>query len=95
MFNTHRFSVPTRMLEAKHVGPLEPFNEFYERLIARGKSVKQVTYALAGKLACIAYHVLKDGVYKGILKKRLRVPKGEEVDVKDFDVGDALNSLSP
>ncbi|BAB65867.1 transposase for insertion sequence element [Sulfurisphaera tokodaii str. 7] len=82
-------------LAARSARWLEPFNEFYERLIARGKSVRQATCALAGKLACIVYHVLKDGVYKGIVKKRLRIPKGGEVNVKDFDVGDALDSLSP
>lgn len=74
---------------------LEPFNGYYERLIARGKSVKQATCALAGKLASICYHVIKDGVYKGVVKKSFRVPRGKEVNVKDFDVGDALDSLSP
>lgn len=74
---------------------LEPFNGYYERLIARGKSATQATCALAGKLASICYHVIKDGVYKGIVKKSFRVPRGKEVNVKDFDVGDALDSLSP
>ncbi len=35
---------------------LGPFNEYYERLVARGKSVKQAICALAGKLASICYH---------------------------------------
>ena len=43
----------------------------------------------------VACHVLKDDVYKGIVKKSFRLPRGGEVDVKDFDVGDALDSLSP
>ncbi|WP_016731513.1 hypothetical protein [Saccharolobus islandicus] len=37
----------------------------------------------------------KVGVYKGVVKKSFRVPRGKEVNVKDFDVGDALDSLSP
>ncbi|MEM0173583.1 MAG: IS110 family transposase, partial [Sulfolobaceae archaeon] len=82
-------------LVARVAKGLEPFNEFYKRLIARGKSVRQATCALAGKLACICYHVLKDGVYKGVVKKSFRMPKGKEVNVKDFDVGEALDSLSP
>ncbi|QXJ32625.1 hypothetical protein J5U21_02276 [Saccharolobus shibatae] len=53
-------------LAARSARWLEPFNEFYERLIARGKSVRQATCVLAGKFAFIAYHVLKDGVYKGV-----------------------------
>jgi|GEM_PF-2266744 len=39
------------------------------------------------------YHVIKDGVYK--VRKSFRVPRGKEVNVKDFDVGDTLDSLSP
>ncbi|BDB99789.1 hypothetical protein SACC_28060 [Saccharolobus caldissimus] len=74
---------------------LEPFNGYYERLITRGKSATKATCALAGKLASICYHVIKDGVYKGVVKKSFRVPRGKEVNVKDFDVGDALDSLSP
>ena len=53
---------------------LEPFNGYYERLIARGKSATQATCALAGKLASICYHVIKDGVYK--VKKSFRIPRG-------------------
>ena len=71
---------------------LEPFNGYYERLIARGKSSTKATCALAGKLASICHHVIKDGVYK--VKKSFRSPRGKEVNVKDFDVGDALDSLS-
>jgi len=82
-------------LVAKVARGLEPFKGYYERLIARGKSVTQATCALAGKLASICYHVIKDGVYKGVVKKSFRIPRGKEVNVKDFDVGDALDSLSP
>ena len=39
------------------------------------------------------YPVIKDGVYK--VRKSFRVPRGREVNVKDFDVGDTLDSLSP
>jgi len=53
---------------------LEPFNGYYERLIARGKSATKATCALAGKLASICYHVIKDGVYK--VKKSFRIPRG-------------------
>ncbi len=34
----------------------EPFNEYYERLVSRGKSAIKATCALAGKLASICYH---------------------------------------
>ena len=81
-------------LVAKVARGLEPFKGYYERLIARGKSVTQATCALAGKLASICYHVIKDGVYKGVVKKSFRIPRGKEVNAKDFDVGDALDSLS-
>ena len=81
-------------LVARVARGLEPFKGYYERLIARGKSVTQATCALAGKLASICYHVIKDGVYKGVVKKSFRIPRGKEVNVKDFDVGDALDSLS-
>jgi hypothetical protein len=74
---------------------LEPFNGYYERLNARVKSATKATCALAGKLASICYHVIKDGVYKGVVKKSFRIPRGKEVDVKDFDVEDALDSLFP
>ena len=80
---------------AKVARGLEPFKGYYERLIARGKSATKATCALAGKLASICYHVIKDGVYKGVAKKSFRIPRGKEVNVKDFDVGDALDSLSP
>ena len=46
---------------------LEPFNEFYEGLVARGKSATKATRALGGKLACICCHVIKGGVHKGVL----------------------------
>ena len=62
-------------------------------LLLGGKSATQATCALAGKFAGICYHVIKDGVYK--VKKSFRSPRGKEVNVKDFDVGDALDSLSP
>jgi transposase len=82
-------------LVAKVARGLEPFKGYYERLITRGKSVTQATCALAGKLASICYHVIRDGVYKGVVKKSFRIPRGKEVNAKDFDVGDALDSLSP
>ncbi len=72
----------------------EPFNEYYERLVSRGKSAIKATCALAGKLASICYHVIKDGVYKGVVKKRFRVPRGKDVNVQDVDVGGVLDSLS-
>ncbi|WP_409349273.1 IS110 family RNA-guided transposase [Saccharolobus islandicus] len=72
----------------------EPFNEYYERLVSRGKSAIKATCALAGKLAGICYHVIKDGVYKGVVKKRFRVPRGKDVNVQDVDVGGVLDSLS-
>jgi len=56
-------------LVARVARNLEPFNGYYERLIARGKSATKATCALAGKLAGICYHVIKDGVYKGVVKK--------------------------
>ncbi|WP_409348515.1 hypothetical protein [Saccharolobus islandicus] len=40
----------------------------------------------------LAFVIIKDGVYK--VKKSFRVPKGRQVDVKDVDVGDVLDSLS-
>ncbi len=43
----------------------------------------------------LVFVIIKDGVYKGVVKKSFRVPSGKEVNVKDFDVGDALGSLSP
>ena len=63
-------------------------------LLLGGKSVTQATCALAGKLASICYHVIKDGVYKGVVKKSFRVPKVKQVDVKDVNVGEVLDSLS-
>ncbi|WP_016730040.1 IS110 family RNA-guided transposase [Saccharolobus islandicus] len=72
----------------------EPFNEYYERLVSRGKSAIKATCALAGKLASICHHVIKDGVYKGVVKKRFRVPRGKDVNVQDVDVGGVLDSLS-
>ncbi|QXJ35454.1 hypothetical protein J5U22_02001 [Saccharolobus shibatae] len=38
--------------------------------------------------------VIRDGVYKNDVKKSFRVPRGNDVNVKDFNVGDALDSLS-
>ncbi|BDC17400.1 hypothetical protein HS5_02900 [Acidianus sp. HS-5] len=81
-------------LVARVARGLGQFEEYYERLIAREKSVKQATCALGGKFACICYHVLKDGVYKGDVKKSFRVSRGRKVGVKNFNVGDALDSLS-
>jgi transposase len=82
-------------LVAKVARGLEPFKGYYERLITRGKSVTQATCAIAGKLASICYHVIRDDVYKGVVKKSFRIPRGKEVNAKDFDVGDAVDSLSP
>ena len=39
------------------------------------------------------YHAIKDGVYK--VSKSFRVPRGKEVNVMDFHVGNTLDSLSP
>jgi len=52
----------------------------YEDIIMRGFSNK-------------CYHVIKDGVYK--VRKSFRVLGGKGVNVKDFHVGDTLDSLSP
>ncbi|QXJ34117.1 IS110 family RNA-guided transposase [Saccharolobus shibatae] len=72
----------------------ERFKEFYDRLVSKWKSATKATCALGGKLACICYHVIKDGVYKGDVKKSFRTPRGKDVNVQDVDVGDALDSLS-
>ena len=72
-----------------------PFADFYERLIAKGKSSIEATCALAGKLASISYHVLVDGVYKGLVTKRLKLIKGKNVKDYDVDVSSVLNTLFP
>jgi Transposase and inactivated derivatives len=82
-------------LVAKVARGLEPFKGYYERLITRGKSVTQATCALAGKLASICYHVIRDGVYKGVVKKSFRIPRGKEVNAKDFDVGRRARLVIP
>ncbi|AAK41923.1 Third ORF in transposon ISC1491 [Saccharolobus solfataricus P2] len=72
----------------------ERFKEYYDRLVSKWKSATKATCALGGKLACICYHVIKDGVYKGDVKKSFRAPRGKDVNVQDVDVGDVLDSLS-
>ncbi|BDC17397.1 hypothetical protein HS5_02870 [Acidianus sp. HS-5] len=73
----------------------EPFADFYERLISRGKSSVEATCALAGKLAGICYNVIKDGIYNGSVTKRYRSIKTKDAKDYDVDVGDVLNSLFP
>ncbi|BCU67647.1 hypothetical protein HS7_10840 [Sulfolobales archaeon HS-7] len=72
-----------------------PFADFYERLIAKGKSSIEATCALAGKLASISYHVLVDGVYKGLVTKRSKLAKAKNVKDYDVDVSSVLNTLFP
>lgn len=94
MIKGNRYLRRTFFLCARVARKLEPFHDYYESLLSRGKSPIEATCALAGKLVGIAYHVLRDGVYKGPAKKSLRIPKGKNVDLKDIDVGDVLDSLS-
>lgn len=69
----------------------EFFKDFYDKLVERDKNAVIVTYALACKLTVVVYHVLKDGVYKGVVKKsRLLKRKGAESD--KYNVKSAFDS---